>query len=283
MFTDPKERARAIGVWGGVVGISLGIGPIVGGALTETIGWRSIFWINVPIGIAALVLAALFIPESRAPRARRVDPVGQLLVLVLLVSVSYAIINRPRAGWGSAQTWGLFALAVIAVPAVLRYEPRRTDLLIELRFFRSLPFAGATVIAVCAFGAFSGFLFLNTLYLQDVRHLSALGAGLFLLPMAVVTSVLAPVSGRVVGSHGPAAAAVHRRSDDVPWRRCAHGARQQYQLLPDGWGLHRLRNRFRDGECPHHQHGRIRYATGPGRRRGGGGIDESSGPGRRSA
>jgi EmrB/QacA subfamily drug resistance transporter len=203
VFTDPKERARAIGVWGGVVGISLGLGPIVGGALTETIGWRSIFWINVPIGIAAFVLAGLFIPESRAPRARRVDPVGQLLVLIILVSVTYAIINGPRAGWGSAEKWGLFALAVIAVLALLRYEPRRTDPLIELRFFRSVPFAGATVIAVCAFGAFSGFLFLNTLYLQDVRHLSALQAGLFLLPMAVVTSIVAPVSGRIVGSRGP--------------------------------------------------------------------------------
>ena len=104
VFTEPRERARAIGVWGGVVGISLGVGPIVGGLLTETVGWRSIFWINVPIGLAAVVLAALFVPESRAPRARRVDPVGQLLVLALLASVTYAIINGPRAGWTSAET-----------------------------------------------------------------------------------------------------------------------------------------------------------------------------------
>jgi MFS family permease len=89
------------------------------------------------------------------------------------------------------------------VAGLLWYEPRRTDPLIELRFFRSVPFSAATVIAVCAFGAFGGFLFLTTLYLQDVRQLSALQAGLFLLPMALVTSLLAPVSGRIVGSRGP--------------------------------------------------------------------------------
>jgi len=203
VFTEPRERARAIGVWGGVIGISLGVGPVVGGLLTETIGWRAIFWINVPIGLVAVVLAALFVPESRAARPRRVDPLGQLLVLLVLASVTYAIINAPRAGWGSVQTCALFGAAVLAALALLWYEPRRADPLIELRFFRSVPFTAATVIAVCAFGAFSGFLFLNTLYLQDVRQLSALHAGLFLLPMALVTSLFAPISGRIVGSRGP--------------------------------------------------------------------------------
>ena len=203
VFTEPRERARAIGVWGGVVGISLGVGPIVGGLLTETVGWRAIFWINVPIGLAAVLLAALFVPESRAPRPRRVDPVGQLLVLLLLASVTYAIINGPRAGWTSLETGALFSVTVLAALGLLLYEPRRADPLIDLRFFRSVPFSAATVIAVCAFGAFGGFLFLTTLYLQDVRQLSALHAGLFLLPMALVTALLAPVSGRIVGSRGP--------------------------------------------------------------------------------
>jgi len=203
VFTDPRERAQAIGVWGGVVGISLGLGPIVGGLLTESIGWRAIFWINVPIGLAAFVLAALFIPESRAIRARRPDPVGQLLVIVVLVSVTYAIIHGPVAGWQSLSTFGLFGLGVVALIVLLAWELRRTDPLIEVRFFRSLPFSGATVIAVCAFGAFSGLLFLYTLYLQDVRGLSALSAGLFLLPLAVAVAVLAPVSGRIVGARGP--------------------------------------------------------------------------------
>jgi len=203
VFTEPRERARAIGVWGGVVGISLGLGPIVGGVLVETIGWRSIFWINIPIGVAAIALTTRFVPESRAPRARRVDAVGQLLVMIALASMTYAIIDAPRAGWTSSNTLGLLALAMAAVGALLVYEPRRIDPLLELRFFRSAPFSGATAIAVCAFGAFSGFLFMNTLYLQEVRGLSALQAGLCTLPLAVMTLVFAPLSGRMVGSRGP--------------------------------------------------------------------------------
>jgi MFS family permease len=99
VFTEPRERSRAIGAWGGVVGISLGLGLVVGGVLVETVGWRSIFWINIPIGMAAIALTACFVPESRAPRARRVDAVGQMLVIVALASVTYAIIEAPQAEW----------------------------------------------------------------------------------------------------------------------------------------------------------------------------------------
>src|SRR5664279_915281 len=95
VFTEPRERARAIGVWGGVVGISVGLGPVIGGVLVETVGWRSIFWINIPIGIAAIGLNDRLVPESKAPRARRVDAVGQLLVIVALASLTYAIIDAP--------------------------------------------------------------------------------------------------------------------------------------------------------------------------------------------
>jgi len=203
VFTEPRERARAIGVWGGVVGISLGLGPVLGGVLIGTVGWRSIFWINIPIGLLAIILAARFVPESRAPRARRVDLAGQLLVIVLLAGLTYAIIEAPRAGWLSPTTLGLLVLALVALGALLAYEPRRTDPLLELRFFRSVPFSGATVLAVSAFGAFAGFLFLNTLYLQEVRGLSAIRAGLCTLPLAVMTLILAPLSGRVVGARGP--------------------------------------------------------------------------------
>jgi EmrB/QacA subfamily drug resistance transporter len=203
VFTKPRERARAIGAWGAVVGISLALGPVVGGALTQTVGWRAIFWINVPVGLAAVVLTALFVPESRAARARRVDPVGQLLVIVALACLTYAIIDGPRAGWSSLQSVALFALAVAAVGGLIAYEPRRLDPLIELRFFRSAPFSGATLIAVSAFAAFSGFLFLNTLYLQDVRGYSALDAGLCTVPMAVAAMACSLLSGRIVGSRGP--------------------------------------------------------------------------------
>ena len=203
VFTNPRERAAAIGAWGAVVGISLALGPIVGGLLTETIGWRSIFWINVPIGLAAVVFAAIFVPESRAERPRRFDPVGQVLVIVALASLTYAIIDAPTANWASVQTIGLFALSAAAVAGLILYEPRRADPLIELRFFRSPPFTGATLLAICSFAAFSGFLFLNTLYLQEVRGYSALAAGACTLPMAAMAMVMSPVSGRMVGRGGP--------------------------------------------------------------------------------
>jgi EmrB/QacA subfamily drug resistance transporter len=203
VFTDPRDRVRAIGIWGGVFGLSLGLGPIVGGALTESVGWRSIFWINAPIGVVAIILTALFVPDSRAPRTRRIDPVGQALVITALGSLTYAIIESPRAGWGSAAVLAPLLLSIAAVIGLLAYEPQRADPLIEFRFFRSVPFTGATVTAVCAFGAFSGFLFLNTLYLQDVRGLSPLQAGLLTTPMAAMVLVCAPLSGRLVGTRGP--------------------------------------------------------------------------------
>ncbi|MFG2866830.1 MFS transporter [Streptomyces sp. NPDC048338] len=193
-FTEPAARARAIGVWGGVVGVSMAAGPVVGGLLVDSVGWRAVFWVNLPVGLAALLLTLRHVPESRAPRPRRPDPVGQLLVAALLGSLTYAIIE-------SSPVFAGVALAALA--GVLLYEPRRHEPLIDLRFFRSAPFSGATVIAVCAFAALGGFLFLNTLYLQNVRGLSALDAGLYMLPMAAMTLVFAPLSGRLVGARGP--------------------------------------------------------------------------------
>lgn len=201
-FTEPKARARAIGIWGAVAGVAMALGPVIGGALTESIGWRSIFWVNLPIGAAAMLLAARYIPESRAPRARRVDPLGQLLVLVILATVTYAVIEGPHDGWGSLTIIGLFAAAALSLVALLVYEPRRPEPLIDVRFFRSAPFSSATLIAICSFSAFSGFLFLNALYLQEVRGLSAFHTGLCTLPLALATILCSPLSGRLVGTYG---------------------------------------------------------------------------------
>lgn len=200
-FTDPRERARAIGVWGAVVGISMAAGPLVGGLLVESVGWRSIFWLNLPVGLAALLLTLRYVPESRAPKARRPDPVGQLLVIALFGSLTYAIIEAPNAGFGSIAPYAV--IAFVALVGLVGYEPRRPEPLIDLRFFRSAPFSGATVIAISAFAALGGFLFLSTLYLQNVRGLDALHAGLWMLPMAAPTFLCAPLSGRLVGTRGP--------------------------------------------------------------------------------
>jgi EmrB/QacA subfamily drug resistance transporter len=205
VFTDARERAQAIGMWGATVGVSLALGPVVGGALVQSIGWRSIFWINVPVGLLALALTFRFVPESRAPRPRRLDPVGQVLVVVLLASLTYAIIEAPSAGWLSPQTLGLFALTAAALAGLLRYERRRFEPLLDVRFFRSVPFSSASAIAVLAFAGLGAFLFLNTLYLQEVRGLSALRAGLYTLPIALMTLIFAPLSGNIVGRRGPRA------------------------------------------------------------------------------
>ena len=202
-FTNPRERAQAVGAWGAVFGISMALGPVVGGALVSSVGWRSIFWINLPIGLAAIALTLRFIPESRALRPRRPDPGGQVCVSVLLAGLTYGIIEAPDSGWSSPSIVAAFAASAAALIALLVYEPRRNEPLIDLRFFRSIPFASSIVISTASFAAFGGFLFLNTLYLQEVRGASPLRAGLDTLPLAAMIVVAAPLSGRVVGRHGP--------------------------------------------------------------------------------
>jgi EmrB/QacA subfamily drug resistance transporter len=202
-FRDPKERARAIGLWGATVGLSMALGPVLGGLLVDSIGWRAIFWLNIPVVVAAIVLSALFVPESRADRVRRLDPVAQVLVVALLASLTFGIIEGRSLGWGSAPVLLCFAVASAALALLVPYELRREEPLLDPRFFASIPFSGAVASAVLGFCAMGGFLFLNTLYLQDVRGLSPLRAGLMTLPMAGATALVSPVSGRIVGAVGP--------------------------------------------------------------------------------
>lgn len=203
VFTGSKDRPRAIGVWAAAGGISMALGPVVGGLLLGVTSWRAIFWINVPLGLAAIALTLIFVPESKAPTARRFDPIGQALGIVFLVGVTYAIIEAPHAGWLSGRTLGVFAVALAAVVGFVRYELRRAQPLIDPRLFGSLPFTGATLMAIAGFMAVSGFLFMNTLYLQDALGYSALKAGLLTLPIAVASTLVGPPSGRYVGQHGP--------------------------------------------------------------------------------
>jgi EmrB/QacA subfamily drug resistance transporter len=202
VFTDPRERAQAIGIWGGVVGISMALGPVVGGALVAAAGWRSIFWINVPIGILAIVLVARLVPESRAPRPRRLDPIGQVLAMLFLATLTYAIIEAGDAGWGSPRVQTSAIVAATAFVGFVARERHALEPLIDLRFFRSVPFTGATLTAVAAFTALGGFLLVTNLYLQDDRGLSPLHGGLYTLPMAALAFLAAPLSGRIVGRHG---------------------------------------------------------------------------------
>jgi hypothetical protein len=145
---------------------------------------------------------ARFVPESKAARARPFDPVGQALVLIGLATLTWGVIEGPHAGWGSGLIMGLFVTAAAALVAFVLYEQRRNDPLLDLRFFHSVPFSSATVLAVSAFSRFAGFLFLNALYLQQVRGFSAFHTGLF-TPLAIAMIVCAPWSGQLVAAHGP--------------------------------------------------------------------------------
>jgi EmrB/QacA subfamily drug resistance transporter len=203
VYTAPAAKARAIGVWGAVAGLGMAVGPLVGGALIELVGWRAIFWVNLPIGLITVGATAIFIPESRSAHPRRFDPVGQVAMLAMLGSATFAIIEAPRKGWLAGPTLGCLAVTLVTAVVLVSYEPRRVDPLIELRFFASAPFCGAVLVAICAFGAYSGVLFLNTLYLQAVRGLSPLQAGVCTLPLALMMAIFSPVSGGLVGRYGP--------------------------------------------------------------------------------
>jgi EmrB/QacA subfamily drug resistance transporter len=202
VFTARVERARAIGIWGGVVGISMALGPIVGGALIQYVDWRAVFWINLPICAVAILLTAMFVPESKSTTMRDVDPIGQALGMVFLFGVVYVLIEGRAMGWTSTRIVVVAAVAAVAFIAFLRYESRRHDPFIDLRFFRSVPFASATVIAICAFAAWGAFLFMMSLYLQDERGFSAMHTGLIYLPVAIGALIFSPLSGRMVGRFG---------------------------------------------------------------------------------
>ncbi|MFJ9173516.1 DHA2 family efflux MFS transporter permease subunit [Streptomyces sp. NPDC102360] len=202
-FTGAAERARAIGVFASMSGLALALGPILGGGLVDAFGWRSVFWINIPVVAVAIVCSALFVPESRAVRARRFDPVGQVLMVLVLGAVVYAIIESGSLGWSSTPVVGLYALAVLGTAAFIGYELRCSEPLLEPRLFRSVPFTSAIATAVLALCGFGAFLFVTTQYLQDVRGLAPVAAGLCLLPVGVPVLLVAPRIGRMVGTRGP--------------------------------------------------------------------------------
>ncbi|CAN5846068.1 MFS transporter [soil metagenome] len=203
VFTGRVERARAIGMWGGVVGISMALGPTVGGALIEYVDWRAVFWLNLPVCALALLLTAIFVPPSKSATMRDIDPIGQILGVAFLFGIIFVLIEGPGLGWTHPVTLSVAVTAAVAFAGFLRYESRRHDPFIDLRFFRSVPFASATAIAVSAFASWGAFLFMMALYLQGFRGYSALETGLLYLPIAVGALIFSPLSGRMVGRFGP--------------------------------------------------------------------------------
>ncbi|MFI5797577.1 MFS transporter [Streptomyces sp. NPDC051677] len=200
---DPKERAQAIGIWASVFGLSMAAGPVTGGALLAGLDWRALFWINAPVIAAALLLSAVFVPESRAQRARPLDLPGQVLLTMVLAVVVGVLIEGPRIGWTSPAALAGYAGAAVTAVGFVWAESRRPEPLMDLRLFARPAFSGAVVGALAVFVALNMTLLLNTLYLQHTREWTPLAAGVATLPLAVGATVCAPWSGRMVGRTGP--------------------------------------------------------------------------------
>ncbi|WP_030435548.1 DHA2 family efflux MFS transporter permease subunit [Actinoplanes subtropicus] len=203
VITDAKERARAIGVWAAVFGVSMAAGPLLGGVLVAAFGWRAVFWAGVPVIAVVLLLTAVFVPESKALRPRSLDGAGQLLLAVVVGGSVALLIDGPRLGWATPPVVIGSTVVLAAVAGFVRAESRRREPLMDLRLFRRKPFTGAVAGAVAVFAVLNMTLLLGTLYLQNVRGMTPASAGLVTLPLAVAATVCAPVSGFLVGRTGP--------------------------------------------------------------------------------
>ncbi|HEY0932943.1 MAG TPA: MFS transporter, partial [Trebonia sp.] len=194
VFTVARERVIAIGVWSAVSGLAVAIGPVTGGALLRHFSWASVFYVSVPVAVAAVIAGRLLLPESRDPEAGRFDPLGALLSAAGIALLTYSIIEAPQHGWGSAATVGgiLGSLAILA--AFAWWQTRRPDPMLDVRLFRNPRFSAASAaIALSFFGLF-GFIFMITQYFQVVRSYDPFGAGLATLPFAFVTAGFSPVA-----------------------------------------------------------------------------------------
>ena len=202
IFRDPGERARAIGAWGGTIGLGIAIGPIAGGLLLSRFWWGSIFLVNVPIACIGLVGAALVVPDSRNPHVDRPDPVGAVLSIAGLGMLLWAIIEGPTRGWISGTVAGAGLASLVVLGGFVLWESRSTHPMLKLDFFGNRRFSVALAAECLGVFGLMGALFLSTQFLQFDLGYSALQAGLRILPIAVMVVVGAtasPVAARWLG------------------------------------------------------------------------------------
>src|SRR5438128_408237 len=208
IFPEGAERNKALGAWGAIAASGATVGLIAGGLLTRYIGWQYIFYLNIPIGAAALLLARRIVPESRLNVARRrFDPFGAVTVTGGLLLGVYALSQAPLHGWGSARTISLLAVAGVLELAFLVIETRVEAPLLPMRIFRLPTVAGANAVALLLGASFFAFIFVGTLYMQQVLRYSALQTGLAWLAVAIASTVAATHFKTLIhsGSAAPAA------------------------------------------------------------------------------
>jgi EmrB/QacA subfamily drug resistance transporter len=202
VFTEPRERAKAIGIWAGVSALGIGVGPVAGGALLTHFWWGSVFLVNIPVVIAGLVLGYLFVPESRDPAAPRLDPLGSILSIAGLSALLWAIIEGPSHGWTSPEVLGGFAIGLAILAAFLAWELHTDEPMLDIRFFENPRFSAASGAITLTFLCLFGTIFLLTQYLQAVLGYSTVKAGAVLIPQAAVLMIFAPMSTRWVHRFG---------------------------------------------------------------------------------
>jgi EmrB/QacA subfamily drug resistance transporter len=196
LFVDPIERAKAIGLWSAVSGMAVAFGPVAGGFLLEHFWWGSVFLVNIPIVVIALLIGHFLIPESREPHRGRFDIIGLLLSVIAVGVLVFTVIESPHWGWGSVESTSGFVIAALALAIFIRYESRRSEPLLDVTFFRNARFSAATGSIGIAFLCLFGFTFLVTQYFQFVRGYEPLESGLRTLPFAIGAGVTAPLAAR---------------------------------------------------------------------------------------
>ncbi len=200
----PEERGKAIGTWAGVSALALAIGPVVGGALVESVSWQSIFFLNLPVAVLAVVVTLFATRESRDETAPpRIDLPGTALLTVGLAALVLALVEGNSWGWGSPGILALLATAVLGLTAFVVVELRIASPMVDFSFFRSRSFLGANVVAFVVSFAMLAMFFFMALYMQNVRGYDALEAGVRFLPSTAVIIVVGPIAGRLADRVGP--------------------------------------------------------------------------------
>jgi EmrB/QacA subfamily drug resistance transporter len=202
VFTDPKERQRAIAVWAGTAGIGIGLGPVVGGLLLQHYSWSSVFWVNVPVCAIALAGVLLVVPSAAGHRHGSVDFGGAVLSIAGLSALVFAIIEGPERGWTSATVVGSGLLAAALLAGFVIAELRHRSPMLDVRLFRNPRFSAASLAVSTVYFALFGTIFLMTQHMQVVLGYDALGAGLRTLPYAVVLIIVANTTPKLVGRVG---------------------------------------------------------------------------------
>jgi EmrB/QacA subfamily drug resistance transporter len=203
VYTEQRARDRAVGIWAGVSGLALAVGPVFGGVLVAWFGWRGIFWFNLVFGLAALVVAAVVLPESADPDAHRVDTAGTLLGAAALSALLFAVIHGETAGFASPEVIALFCVGAVAGAAFFWWESRAAHPILDLSFLRVPGFTVANVAAFCTYFATFAIFFFTALFLEEVAGYSGGHIALVFLPMTVLMILTSVLAGRWTGTVGP--------------------------------------------------------------------------------